>query len=78
MKNPIVNRVKKCSRCGEDHIDMNLEAKPFTQEPYHDSKNRKYHFTHFIICPNTDQPILVRLQDNPGDKDPYVMDRTRD
>ena len=72
--NPPIKKMRHCSRCGQEHTD--LEAIPFTRQPYLDAKHRKYHFTHFVICPVTDEPILIKLQDNPGDNDPYVTDQS--
>ena len=70
--NPIIPHLRSCSRCTLDHFK--LEAIPFTHQPYLDVAKRKYHFTHFAICPMTLEPILMRLQDNPGNNDPFVMD----
>ena len=43
--------VFRCARCKKNHT--NVEFKPFTYKP------TKY--THWAICPNNGEPILMKL-----------------
>ena len=46
--------VKTCARCGCDHI---ITFKRF--------KNPIDRFTHWAICPNTSEPILIEIYETP-------------
>jgi hypothetical protein len=43
--------IKNCARCGEDHelLDFKLLSNPIAE------------WTHFSICPKTDEPILLEI-----------------
>lgn len=49
--------VYKCARCGEDHAG--LEMKKFTRPPEWGP------YTHWVSCPTTGEPILIRVVDVP-------------
>jgi len=46
--------VKTCARCGEDHI---ITFRRF--------KNPIDRFTHWALCPNTNEPILLEIYETP-------------
>jgi len=47
--------IKGCARCGQDH---SVEFKPLTASP------GQMQFSHYAICENTGQPILMRMVDD--------------
>jgi len=49
----VINDVFHCVRCGKDH--KQLEFKKL--------QNHGSLFTHFAMCPNCAQPILLRFRD---------------
>lgn len=49
-----LKELKGCARCDEDHI--NLEMYPFSKHPIEDKDGI---WTHYVICPNTNEPVLV-------------------
>jgi hypothetical protein len=46
--------IKKCARCGQDHDKMSFLK--FTKPPL------ESHYTHFCICPQTLEPVLMRIE----------------
>jgi hypothetical protein len=52
--------VISCARCGQDH---EVEFKKF-QRPIEDSDSTVW--THWGICPNTDEPILLKMSETDG------------
>ncbi len=48
----VIQEVQQCSRCGGNHDA--LEMKEFSGE-------QNPHYTHFSICPTTNEPILVKV-----------------
>jgi len=49
VNNPVIDDLYRCSRCGENH--KNVQLKEFKKPP---GKN-----THWARCPTTGDPILV-------------------
>lgn len=49
----VVRAIVNCARCGLDH--ENIEARPFSRRPWNK-------FTHWLICPETGEPILVGVK----------------
>jgi hypothetical protein len=47
--------VHGCARCGEDHKDMDFRA---FRSPIFDSDGSVW--THWAICPNFDEPVLLK------------------
>lgn len=56
---PLIN---DCARCRKVHKDM--VAKPFTKPTLIFTIKREA-ITHFAICPNTNEPILMRILKTP-------------
>lgn len=55
-------RVTDCARCGEDHGDLHMLH--FKNPPVLSEEA----FTHYAICPNSGEPILMKIvadEDNP-------------
>lgn len=50
----VIENITNCSRCGGQH--KNIEMTPFSGE-------KNPHYTHFSICPATNQPILVKIDE---------------
>jgi len=50
-----------CSRCGESH--KNLVFKEFINPQIvgKDEENPDYVFNHWVMCPNTNEPIMIAL-----------------
>lgn len=54
-KNTLKIDVQRCARCGQNHTL--LVFKPMND---HDT------YSHFAMCPTTDQPVLLYIQDIKG------------
>jgi hypothetical protein len=50
----VIERITSCSRCGGEH--ENVEMTQFSGE-------KNPHYTHFSMCPTTNQPILVKVDE---------------
>lgn len=57
-------RVEKCARCGGDHDE------PLTFAPL-DRPNEAW--THWTMCPNSRQPIMLRVQGGSHPDDPIML-----
>lgn len=51
-----VTVIERCARCLGDHDGIHL--KPFTLKP------KRCDYTHFAICPATEEPILITVEDD--------------
>jgi len=60
----ITLRVEKCARCGGDHDE------PLTFVPL-DRPNEAW--THWTMCPNSRQPIMLRVQGGSHPDDPIML-----
>lgn len=54
-------RIENCARCGGTHD--NLVAKPF-EIPVKSECAADIEFTHWTMCPATQDPILIAVTDN--------------
>jgi hypothetical protein len=50
--------LKDCARCGKTHKDLTFEELIFPIDFI--EKKKRTVFTHFALCPNNKQPILLR------------------
>ncbi len=62
MKREII----RCARCGENHSDIDVELLAGGEPPW----------THYAMCPKTDQPVIVTLFDVPV-REPTEVSYTR-
>lgn len=53
--------VRNCARCGQDHDALTFKQfqRPVTEDK--DKDNETILWTHWAVCPVTDDPILLRL-----------------
>lgn len=56
---PFTTDVEDCARCGGDH---EIVASPFTRPPEN--------YSHYAVCPETEEPILVAVLDDGDDEPP--------
>ena len=50
--------VGRCARCGQDH-----------KLPFHRFENPPEYCTHWAICPNTFEPVLLRIEPTEGERE---------
>lgn len=51
----VIAKIVKCSRCGEDHVDVTVIK----------LKGQPSHASHYFMCPDTQQPVLVSIELKP-------------
>lgn len=56
-----VTQIKNCARCGEDHdlVEFSKFKKPI---PEHVSVRKMKMWTHWAMCPKTNEPILLLVK----------------
>jgi hypothetical protein len=57
FKRAVETHIESCARCGCNHSDVTL--KPFV--------NPIGVFTHWVMCPVLNEPILMQMKENPKD-----------
>lgn len=58
VKSWITTSVKNCARCGKNHKDITFMR----------FKNPPTTHTHWSMCPNANEPILMKMVDDKDDK----------
>jgi len=61
MTKEITTTLRNCARCGSGH---GLTFQPFKQFVI-DSESGEVRYTHWAMCPLSDEPILMRVVDEP-------------
>jgi len=50
--------LESCSRCGENHSNLDFKK---LGNPIIVGDNKEYEFNYWGICPNTNEPVLMKI-----------------